>query len=82
MPLMLILEACGAWPAGGGQRGRWSEFSCQKHKPNAARSEYFVLHDEGKGERTVPRVVVSRVWKTGSTALGQVTLSPRQRAHP
>ena len=77
-------DACGAWPTGS-RKKKWSDFACIPHRPDSARSEYFLLDgtdnvgtnegaDEGlnEGPAARPVVVVSRVWKTGSTALGQV----------
>jgi hypothetical protein len=62
--LINIIEACGAWS----KLKKWSEYKCIEQLPDSAQSEYFILSEVPN----TPRLVISRVWKTGSTALAQV----------
>lgn len=57
-------DVCGAWS----NLKKWSEYKCIEQLPDSAQSEYFILSEVPN----TPRLVISRVWKTGSTALAQV----------
>jgi hypothetical protein len=72
---------CGLWST---KHGNFKvEWKCLRHRPDTARSEYFLLKHDKKGSAhapsalvatqvSLPRLIVSRIWKTGSTALAEV----------
>ena len=68
-PLSQTSVVCGVWTSKFG-KSTTAKWDCINHRPDAARSEYFLI--EPTEELIAPRLIVSRIWKTGSTALGEV----------